>query len=165
MDNPGFTGTDRGDLAEIALGVGLEFIPGSAESSAILSELRYLAVPVLRDLRWGRATGLAVKHFYQLQADYGNGSVPKERLLEAIACLGAMGNSEAARVLTLQLGYINSRMEGNGDFDEALTAAVIRALGEIGDKAAFDHLLYISYLAYPEHIQNMAKDALNRLKW
>jgi HEAT repeat protein len=165
MDAPGFSDTDRGDLAESALGIGLAFIPGSAESSGILSELRYRAVPVLRDLKWSRAAGLAVKHFYQLQADYGTGSVPKERLLEAIECLGAMGNSEAARVLTLQLGYINSRMEGNGDFDESLTVAVIRALGEIGDKAAFDHLLYIAYLAYPEPVQNAAKDALNRLKW
>jgi hypothetical protein len=85
--------------------------------------------------------------------------------MEAINCLGAMGNSESAQVLALQMGFINSQVEGGAEFDEDLIVALVQALGEIGDKIAFDHLLYIGYLDYPERIHAAAKDSLNRLKW
>jgi hypothetical protein len=165
VDNPRFTDAERGELAETALETSLDFIPGSASGGTAIAELRYVSVPVLTRLKWIRATPLAVKHFYRVQSDYGNGAVPKGYLLDAVACLGAMENSEAAQVLVLQLGYLNSQMEQGGGFDEALTLAVARALGEIGDKAAFDQLLYMSYLPYPEPVQAAARDALNRLKW
>jgi hypothetical protein len=76
-----------------------------------------------------------------------------------------MGNSESAQVLALQLGYINSQAERGGEFDEDLILALIHALGEIGDKVAFDYLLYIGYINYPERIQAAARESLNRLKW
>jgi HEAT repeat protein len=116
-------------------------------------------------MKWTRASGLAVKHFYRVQKDYGSGTASTEQLVAAIGCLGAMGSAEAAQALALQLGYINSHMEGSGEYDETVTLEVIRALGEIGDKVSFDYLLYINYLAYPEKIQVAAKDALSRLKW
>jgi HEAT repeat protein len=163
--NTGFTDARRGELAETALKTGLEFLAANAESAAAVSELRYQAAAVLTELKWTRATDLAVRHFYQVQTDYGNGSVSKELFLSAITCLGAMGSSGAAQVLALQLGYLNSRMERDGSFDEAVILGVVNALGEIGDKAAFDSLLYISYLNYPEQIQTAARNALNRLKW
>jgi hypothetical protein len=163
--NAGFTDAQRGELAETALRVSLEFLATNAESAAAISELRYQSAPVLTELKWTRATDLAARHFYQVQTDYGNGSVPKEQFLGAITCLGAMGSSGAAQVLALQLGYLNSRMERNGSFDEAVILGVVNALGEIGDKTAFDALLYISYLNYPEQIQAAARASLNRLKW
>jgi HEAT repeat protein len=86
-------------------------------------------------------------------------------LVEALACIGVMESSEAAQVLALQLGYFNSRMERNGEFDEEVTLGVISALGELGDKLAYDQLLYISQLPYPYEIQTAAKEALSRLKW
>jgi len=127
--------------------------------------LRYDAVTVLTRLQWTPASSLAIRNFYQVQKDYTNGVVPKERLLEAIACLGVMGSSEAAQALALQLGYFNSRCESTGDYDEAVVLALITALGELGDKSAFDYLLYISYLNYPDKIQAAAREALNQLKW
>jgi HEAT repeat protein len=76
-----------------------------------------------------------------------------------------MESSDAAMALALQLGLINAQTEKTGLYDEDITLAAVQALGAIGDKAAFDYLLYISYLPYPEHIQAAAKEALNRLKW
>jgi hypothetical protein len=163
--NTVLTDAQRGELAETALRTGLEFLAANAESAAAISELRYQAAAVLTELKWTGAVDLAIRHFYQVQTDYGNGSVPKELFLSAITCLGAMGSSGAAQVLALQLGYLNSRMERSGSFDEALILEVVNALGEIGDKAAFDSLLYISYLNYPEQIRAAARNALNRLKW
>jgi hypothetical protein len=168
--NSGFSPPERGELAETALEVSLDLFPGNSGAGsesgwAAASTLRYEAVEVLAGLKWTRASPLAIRNFYRVQTDLGNSTAPKERLLEAIACLGAMGNSESAQVLALQLGYINSQAERGGEFDEDLILALIHALGEIGDKAAFDYLLYIGYINYPERIQAAARESLNRLKW
>jgi hypothetical protein len=106
-----------------------------------------------------------IKQYYRVQKDFQTGTASKDRLLEAIRCLGAMGSSEAAQVLALQLSVFNSETERSGKYDEAVILALINALGEIGDKVAFDYLLYIGYLSYSEHVQASAREALNRLKW
>ena len=151
---------ERGELAQAALEVSLTGSSDPAESA-----LRYDAVTVLTRLKWSPASPLAVRNFYRVQTDYTNNAVPKERFLEAIACLGAMGTSEAAQALALQLGYFNSQTERTGDYDEAVILALVNTLGDLGDKSAFDYLLYISYLNYPDKIQAAAREALNRLKW
>jgi hypothetical protein len=168
--NTEFSPAQRGNLAETALEVSLALFPGnggegSDSGHTEASSLGYEAVEVLTALKWTRASPLAIRHFYRVQTDLGNGAAPRERFLEAVNCLGVMGNSESAQVLALQLGYINSQTERGDEFDEDLILALIHALGEIGDKVAFDHLLYIGYINYPERIQAAARESLNRLKW
>jgi hypothetical protein len=159
------TQTERGSLAETALEAGLKVAPGTQESEPIAAGLRSQAIQVLTAVKWSRAAPLGVKYFYRIQTEYQDGKVPGERLLEAVECLGAMGGSEAAQTLALQLGYLNSQTERTGEIDEPLTLAVVNALGEIGDKIAFDYLLYVGYLSYPESIQAAAREALSRLQW
>ncbi|MDR2402980.1 MAG: hypothetical protein LBD78_03015 [Spirochaetaceae bacterium] len=160
-----FTEVERGEIAEIALETALELYPGGWENETAAAQLRYQAAGVMGELQWTRATNLMIRHYYRVQRDYGSGTASRERFLETIHNLGSMGSSEAARVLSLQMGYINAQMEQNGNFDESITLEAVNALGRIGDKVAFDHLAYISYLPYPEQIQNAARDALSRLKW
>ena len=131
----------------------------------IANSLRYDAVVVLTRLRWAAAAPLVIRNFHRVQADFLNGVAPRERLLEAIFCLAVMESPEAAQALTLQLSLINSRKENTGEFDEEITLAIINALGELGNQVAFDHLLYISFLNYPDRIQASAREALNRLRW
>jgi HEAT repeat protein len=163
--NGRLTNSQQGELAELALEIGAEILPTNPEDEEAAAALRYASVRSIRDLRWTRATALVIRHYYRVQRDYTAGAADREHFLEAVSCLGAMGSSEAAQVLSLQLGLLNSLVERNGEFDEAVVLALVNALGEIGDKAAFDYLLYISYLTYPEPIQTAAKEALNRLKW
>jgi hypothetical protein len=103
-------------------------------------------------------------------ADFQQGTVYKDRLLEAIACLGVIRSSEAALALALQLGLINAQAfregtQGTASFDEDIVFAMVEALGRIGDRAAFEHLYHISYLNYSDHIQAAAKEAISRLRW
>jgi len=176
--NEKLTPAERGELAQTALQVALDSSGNTGgnnigntggnttgNSGPMEAALRYDAVTVLTRLQWTPASPLAIRNFYQVQNDYSGGAIPRERLLEAIACLGVMGSSDAAQALALQLGYINSRFESTGDYDEVIVLAYINALGELGDKSAFDYLLYISYLNYPDKIQAAAREALNRLKW
>ncbi|MDR1447030.1 MAG: HEAT repeat domain-containing protein [Treponema sp.] len=161
----GFSDIEQGELAEAALNAGLNAMPGGAEEETALSTLRYEAVPVLTRLQWAGASPVVIKHFYRVQADYQNGAASQQHLLEAIGCLSAMGTPEAVQSLVLQLGSLNSHVERDGEYDEAVALAVIKALGTIGDKSAFDYLLYISYLSYGEPVQTAAREALNQLRW
>ena len=154
---------ERGQLAELALEQSL--IASGDEENADLTAMRYAAVSALTSLRWTRANALAIRNYYRVQRDFQHDAVPKERFLEAIALLGAVGNSDAALALILQLGLINASTERRGGFDAEITMAIVQALGLIGDKAAFDHLLYVSNLAYSENIRAAAKEAIDRLKW
>lgn len=165
LQHKDFTPADRGEIAENALDISLSYIAPNEADQKTLDEMRYAAVRELTDQRWSRATTLAIKHFYRVQTDYSNGKIEKDRYIEAIRCLGAMGTSEAAQALSLQLGLINSTMERTKEFDELILVSVIEALGSIGDKVAFDYLLYIGYLAYPDAVQIAAREAMNRLKW
>ena len=153
--------SERGRLAERALEQGLAV----NEANIDLSAMRYSAVGALTQLRWTRANALAIRHYYRVQSDLLQNAVSKERFIEAIDCLGALGNSDAALVLGLQLGLINAKTETTGAFDPEITMAIVRALGYIGYNAAFDHLLYIGNLSYPEDIQAAAREAVARLKW
>jgi hypothetical protein len=108
---------------------------------------------------------LAIRHYYRVQAEYLRGIAPKYRLIEAITCLGAVGNSDAALALGLQLGLINARTVNTGVFDADITLAIVQALGHIGYNAAFDYLLHASNLSYGENITSAAREAIDRLKW
>jgi len=152
---------ERGQLAELALAQSLL----SNEENVDLSAMRYSAVLILTQLRWTRANTLAIRHYYRVQADYTQDIVSKERFIEAITCLGSVGNSDAALLLILQLGLINLRTENTGNYDAEITLAIVQALGLIGDNAAFNHLTSVTKLPYTEDIIDAAKEALARLKW
>jgi len=152
---------ERGLLAEIAL----EYSLRADRSNADLTEMRYDAVLMLTRLQWKRANTLAISHYHYILIDFQRGIVPKERFIDAIECLGAVGNSDAALVLGLQLGLRNSRTERTGDFDSDIIYAIINALGSIGDKAAYEHLLNVTILPYPDYIIAEAREAISRLKW
>jgi hypothetical protein len=161
INNDRLTVSQRGQLAELALEQGLS----AADDNIDLIAMRYASVLMLTRLRWTRANALAIRHYYRVQTDYLLNPAQKERFIEAIACLGAVGNSDAALVLCLQLGLINARTESTGAYDPEITMAIVQALGRIGYNAAFDHLLNVSYLSYPEEIQAAAREAVARLKW
>ena len=165
LDSARFSPAERGRIAEAALEQSLGYFPGSAGENAVLTEMGYASALALTRLQWTRGSAQAVRHFYRVRTGFEQGLAPLERFLEAIACLGAMGTQDAVIALGLQLGLLNARTERTGTCNEDITLAVIRALGSIGDKSAFDHLLYISYIPYPDHIKAAAEEALNRLKW
>ncbi|MDR2964267.1 MAG: hypothetical protein LBU88_00630 [Treponema sp.] len=153
--------SERGQLAEHALEKSFLY----NEEDADLTALRYASILALTELEWKRANAQVIRHYYRVQADFMQNRVSKDRLIEAIACLGAVGDSDAALVLVLQLGLINARKERTGTFDSEITMAVINALGNIGDNAAFDNLLFAGNLSYNEDITSAAAEAISRLKW
>ena len=169
MANANFSDDDRGEIAEGAMAAALAATTQAASirpwrcrpSASSGSPPR----AQLRALKWQKASPLAIQHFRLVQADYAKGAASKTEFLEAIACLGAMGSTEAAQALALYLQLINAQTEQGSPFDEDILLATIGALGELGDKAAFDYLLQIGYLQYTEAVKRAAKDALLKLRW
>jgi HEAT repeat protein len=165
------TDAEKGAFAETTLEIGME--PDAASRGTALTTLCSLAIKALTDYKWARASPAVIQYFYQTQTEYqtNRGSRERDRLLEVIACLAVMGNSDATQVLSLQLGYLNSQFERTkkdgtiGDYDESLVLGVINALGQLADKSAFDTLHYVGYLDYPERIKAAAREALNKLIW
>jgi hypothetical protein len=169
LDNPKFDDDDRGALAEGALSAALDTTaqPGSYSPVEVQSirELRLASIRELRALKWQRASSLAVSHFKLILADYAKGAASKADFLEAIGCLGAMGSTEAAQALALYLQFINGQTEQGSPYDEEILLASIGALGDLGDKVAFDYLLQIGYLQYSDAVKRAAKEALLKLRW
>jgi len=156
---------ELGQIAQLALESGFDADVRDEKNANDTRQLRYNAIPILTRLKWTRANAGVIRHFYLVQEDFREQPELKTALLDAIYCLGAMGTYESAQILTLQLGFYNSRTEHSGEYDPEIILALIQSLGEIGDKTAFDYLFYISYLNYPEQIKAAAREALNRLRW
>jgi len=153
--------SEQGQLAELALEIGLFDFTGNAD----LIAMRYAAIQTLTLLRWTKASSLVVRYYHLIMADYLHGVVSKGRLIESIVCIGTIGDSSAALALGLQLGLINEKTKSTGIFDADITLAIVRALGSIGTNAVFEHLLFINNLSYGENIKTAAREALDRLKW
>lgn len=164
IDNQRFTEGDKAEVAEASLDTALSFQSPVAAETNQNRETRYRAVRELSQRSWSKASPLAVRNFSMALDEYGRKEGSKAALLEAISCLGAMKTSEAAQTLTLHLQLINAETDSGKVPDEQITLAVIDNLGTLGDKTAFDHLLFVSYLPYPDPIKAGARDALKKLK-
>ncbi|HOX18890.1 MAG TPA: hypothetical protein PKW82_10570 [Spirochaetales bacterium] len=165
LDYAGLPDEDRGMLAEKALAGALDEPGADPVGREIIRAIRFRAARELRVRRWQRASPLAARHFYDILDGWNKGRSPETELIEAIDTLGAMGTNEAAQTLAIFLQFANSEIERGASFDEDVALAVIRNLGQLGDKMAFDYLLYMGYLPWSETVKRAARDALLLLRW
>ncbi len=165
LENSKLSDDNKGEIAQVALGVALEAAVNTAEERAMIRDMRYESIRAITARKWAAATSLAIEHLNRTIFEYDRGVGTKSNLLEAIACLGAMGTNEAAVRLTGYLQLINSYTENNQPYDEQIVLAVINNLKILGDKIAFDDLLYTPYLGYSDTVKKAAREAVNNLKW
>ncbi|ADK80633.1 hypothetical protein [Sediminispirochaeta smaragdinae] len=154
----------KATIAMKALSYGLGSRVVAEEEKPVLRELRYEAVRALTEYRWAEATELVIDHFDQTTVEVDRGETSTSSLLEAIACLGAMGTHEAAVRLSLYLEVMNAYVENGQPVDTQVALAVVNNLGALGDRVAFDYLLYTGYLDYAPPVKRAAREALDNLK-
>ncbi len=155
----------KAQIAQFAMDVGLHTAAVDNTSRQIARDIRYLAAVALTERKWSAATDLAVEHFDTVLMEYDRGLTDKHRVIEAVDCLGAMRTHEAAVRLTQYLVLLNAYTERLQEFDNAVMLAVVENLGILGDKTAFDDLLYAQYLSYSSEIKNAVREALDNLRW
>ena len=155
----------KAEIAQFAMDVGLHTAAVDNPSRQIARDIRYVAAVALKERKWSSATDLAIEHFDTVLLEYDRGLADKRSVVQAIDCLGAMQTHEAAVRLTQYLVLLNAYTERKQEFDNIIVLAVVKNLGLLGDKTAFDDLLYARYLSYSSEIKNAAREALENLRW
>jgi hypothetical protein len=155
----------KAQIAQFAVDVGLHTAAVDNPSRQMARDIRYLAAVALTERKWSAATDLVIEHFDTVLLEYDRGLTDKRRVVEAIDCLGAMETHEAAVRLTQYLVLLNAYTERQQEFDNVIVLAVVENLGDLGDKTAFDDLLYAQYLSYSSDVKKAAREALDNLRW
>jgi len=165
LDSDRLTNDQKAQLAQFALDIGLHSSVSDADSKAVLRDIRFQAAASLGARKWSDASSLLIEHLDMTIGEFDKGFVDRNHLLDAIANLGAMNTHEAAVRLTQYLVLLNSYAEKGKVFDDQIVFAVLTNLGALGDKVAFDDLMYTQYLNYSAGVKKAARAALDKLKW
>ena len=128
-------------------------------------ELQFEALSILNSHKWTRASTSVLNFFASSQKNFQNGLLTEDQFVELINSLVNISPLDAVNPLIKYLGELNSQLEYNNSFSQNVVLAVINSLGAIGDKTAFDSLLSVTYLNYPEPVLSAARQALAGLRW
>lgn len=160
---------DKNFSSEIASKLLFETINISGEVSELSQEqisLQLTAFKILEDSKWTKETSLVLKYFELAQKEYYELMISEEEFISIIYALKEFPTTETCKALTEFLSSQYSETISTGTYNYAVLMAVISTLGELGDKEAFDTLLYvISCPDYPDDIISASRDALEKLKW
>lgn len=119
----------------------------------------------LSDNKWTRASLVAVSYFQFAKKIYNQNLMTETQFESVINCLSNVSPVDAVNPLTVYLEELNRQKENETNVSSAIVLSVIKTLGAIGDKSAFDSLLAVTYLDYDESILSAARKALSGLRW
>ncbi len=156
----------KAEIAENTLSSTINTSEDSTDTYRDLINLQLDSMRVIRDTKWTRSSLLITKYFSTAQNQFEKSYLTREELIEVIDCLTSLATYETGKALTDYLGILNDKTEQTGTYDEVLLLSVIRSIGKLGEKSAFDNLLYvILYQGYSENIISASKEALAKLNW
>lgn len=154
------------EIAETALAIAINKGGDVQDIHEDLVKLQLESMRIISKSSWTRATSLVVNYFDLAKKQFSLGIITKENLIEIIQCLTNLATVESGQALSNYLAILNMETEKSGSYDKDIVLAVINSLGVLGEKSAFDNLLYvISFSTYSEEIISASRDALSRLKW
>ena len=130
-----------------------------------LITLKFEALEILNTNKWTRASNSVLSFFTQAQKDFQNSLITEDQFVTLINSLVNISPLDAVTPLIKYLGELNQQLEYNNTVAQKVVLAVINSLGAIGDKSAFDSLLSVTYLNYPEQVLSAARQALAGLRW
>jgi HEAT repeat protein len=165
LDSDKLTDDQKAKVAELSLDIGLHTGASDAEGKGILRDIRYQAAAALGARKWSHAIGFLIEHLDNAIGEYDKGLIDRNHLLDAIGDLGATNTHDAAVRLTQYLVLLNSYTEKGKAYDDQVVFTVLQNLGALGDKVAFDDLMYTQYLNYSTGVKKAARAALDKLKW
>jgi hypothetical protein len=165
LDSDKLSDSAKAQTAQTALDIALHSSVPDADGRGILRDIRFQAAASLAARAVSAAGPLMIEHLDMTIGEFDKGLVDRNHLLDAVSELGAMATHDAASRLTQYLVLINSYTEKGSAFDESVVTAVLQNLGTLGDKVAFDDLMYTQYLNYSASVKKAARAALDKLKW
>ncbi|MBQ0166973.1 MAG: hypothetical protein KBT02_07705 [Treponema sp.] len=153
----------RAEAAESALSTSIIHAGDTFDSSLI--DLQMMALAELRRLSWTKSASLAADFFSVARSEFEAGNLLPGQFIEVIESVKELSVVKAGTLFTDYLNYINANVENGLSCSVPVVLAVISSLGSLGDKVAFDALLYVSYVSYPDEVILASREALARLKW
>lgn len=123
------------------------------------------AVSLIADCRWTRSAQDLIDSFPYAGSAYKEDLITTDQFSQVITDIAYLAWPGTGELLSRYLNTLNKDMENGRSPEKRVVLSVIKALGGLGDKAAFDNLLYVTYLNYPGEVTDAARVALAKLKW
>ncbi|MCR4954641.1 MAG: HEAT repeat domain-containing protein [Treponema sp.] len=153
------------EIAENVLNESILIVGNSSEVTDAMVLLQMDSISVLSENKWTRSSAVAVDFFSLAKIEYNSGAMSDSQMTNVVRALANIAPVGSVAPLTAYLGELNGRKQSGKKLSEDLVLAVIKTLGAIGDKSAFDTLLTVTYLDYQEEVLSAARDALAGLRW
>ncbi len=152
------------EIAENLLNSSILYVENSTEKDDF-TKLQIEILQVLSSNNWTRASSSAISFFIFAKDKFTNGLISEEDMIKIVSSLINVAPIESISPLVSYLVELNSLTEMGKSVSIPVVEAVIKTLGAIGNKSAFDSLLGVTYLNYPESVLSAAREALAGLKW
>ena len=156
----------KAEIAENVLLRTIYIYENSNSTGEDLISLQLESFDFLKKLKWTRASNTIVSYLKTARSEYDQKLLEEDKFCEIITGVSDVAPIGEIQPLATYLIFLNSKMEEkSSDVSENLVLAIIKSLGAIGDKNAFDALLGVTYFEYSDSVIAAARDALAKLKW
>ena len=155
----------KAEIAEKALSNAITYMGTSVSAEPHILTLQFEALSELRRVAWTRSSGVIVNLFKVAEKEFQSGYINEDSFIEVMNGLVELASGDAGVVLSDYLGEMNVKAENGEPYSSNLVLSVIKMLGALGDKVAFDNLLYVGYLPYDDAVIEASRIALAGLKW
>ena len=153
------------EISENVLSESILLVDNSSGTTSENIKVQLNALTILSENNWTRASAVALSYFELSKKLYEKKNMNEEQFKTVITSLRNIAPLDAVLPLISYLEELNGRIEKGSPVASEIALAVINTLGAIGDKAAFDSLLAVTYLNYEESVLTAAREALSGLRW
>ena len=148
-----------------------EKLKASDEGLKTFAKFQMETHEVLTEQKWSHAATVINSSMILAKRAWAGGIISDNDFAAMIKSSVNIPSSELASSLTDMLSECNGKVEKSSSDEnikmpaKSVVLALITALGELGDKTAFDTLLSVTYLSYPLEVVDEAKKSLAALNW
>ncbi len=153
------------EIAENALSESILLVDSSSKLTQAVKDLQTQCLEILVQNKCTRASAIAIDYLRFSKKMFDNNVISEEIFASVISSMTDISPIDSVSPLCSLLDEFNNRKEKNEKVPDAIVRAVINTLGAIGNKSAFDYLLAVTYLSYPEDVLAAAREALAGLRW
>lgn len=155
----------KGQLAQKSLSMSIINIDEEQDISPAQNKLMSESVNLLAQTNWSMSSEVVVDYFPLAQNLYQKEQISAEDFISIIQSCTQIASQNMVLPLIKYLNFLNRSTQENKPVNTQVVLSVINSLGGLGDKQAFDELLFVTYLDYTQEVLEAAKSALDNLKW
>ena len=155
----------KGQLAQKSLSLSIINIDEEQDISPAQNKLMSESVNLLAQTNWSMSSEVVVDYFPLAQNLYQKEQISAEDFISIIQSCTQIASQNMVLPLIKYLNFLNRSTQENKPVNTQVVLSVINSLGGLGDKQAFDELLFVTYLDYTQEVLEAAKSALDNLKW